>query len=168
MWERRGLPSPVGSLEGRDSILTIHELSRNLNIEKGSDGIFSKSHVNWLVTRAINNLSSKPDSLFMTEFYTCQSPTADNYRVAFEIMQKLLIKIANLGKDKNVPVVFVLAPSIVQANDKHWKVFMEKNSLAKKNFIRSSPNDRLMQFAKDNNILMLDLLPLLLRKGKRM
>lgn len=160
-------PRPSASLEGRDSILTIHEQSKELIIEKGLSDIFGESHVNWLITRAINNLFSKPDSLFMTEYYTCQSPIPDDYHVAFRIMQDFLIKIANLGKEKDVPVVFVLAPSIVQADDKHWKVFLEKNSAARKNFIRSSADDRLMQFAKDNNLLMLDLLPVFRKEAKK-
>ena len=167
MGTHRFYARPSASLEGGDSILTIHRQLKDHKIEKGFDGILSKSHVNWLVTRALNNLFSKPDSLYLTEFYTCQSPIPGEYRAAFKIMQELLIRIASVAKEKNVPVVFALAPSILQVDDELWKLFLERNSVAKKNYVRSSPNDRLMQFAKDNNLLMLDLLPVFLEEGKK-
>jgi hypothetical protein len=159
-------PRPFASLKGRDSILTIHKL-KDLKIEKGFRNILSKSHVNWLMTRSINNLFAKTDSSHMTEFYSCQSPIPKEYRVAFKIMEELLFKIARLGKEKNVPVIFALAPSILQVDDELWSVFLEKNSFTKKNYIRSSPNDRLMQFAKTNSLQMLDLLPVFLEEEKR-
>jgi hypothetical protein len=158
---------PSASLEGSDSILTIHEQAKVSKNEKSHDDIFAKSNVNWLVTRAVNNLFSKPDSLYLTEFYTCQSPISRSYRDEFKVMQELLIKIASLGREKNVSVVFVLAPSILQVDDELWKSFLEKNSSTRKNFIRSSPNDRLMQFANNNNLRMLDLLPVFLEAGKK-
>ena len=163
----RFYPRPSASLVGVDSILTIHRQLKDLKIGKGFGDLFSESHVNWLVTRAFNNLFSKPDSLYLTEFYTCQSPIPPGYRASFKIMQELLIKIDSLGKEKNIRVVFALAPSILQVDDNLWKLFLERNSFTKKSFKRSSPNDRLMQFAKDNNLLMLDLLPVFLDERKK-
>lgn len=158
---------PSASLEGRDSILTIHKQSLDPKNKTGFHNLFSKSHINWLVTRAINNLFPTADSLYVTEVYTCQSPIPDDHRAAFNIMERLLIKIAELGKEKNVPVIFALAPSILQVDNELWTFFLEQNSFRKKKYIRSSPNDRLMQFAKANSILMLDLLPVFLEEGKR-
>ena len=156
---------PFATLEGGDSVLTIHK--PRPKIENGSHNLLSKSHVNWLLTRAINNLFPRADSLYISEFYTCQSPMADDYQVQFKIMQELLIKIADIAKQKDVPVVFALAPSILQVDEELWTFFVEKNSATKRNYIRSSPNDRLMQFAKANSLLMLDLLPVFLEEAKR-
>jgi hypothetical protein len=158
---------PSASLEGSDSVLSIHKQSLDPKNKTGFHNLFSKSHVNWLVTRAINNIFPTADSSYMTEVYTCQSPIPDDHRVAFKIMEGLLVKIAQLGKEKNVPIIFALAPSILQVDDELWKLFLEQNSFRKKKYIRSSPNDRLMQFAKEKGLLMLDLLPVFLKAEQR-
>ena len=77
------------------------------------------------------------------------------------------MKIATLAKEKNIPIVFALAPSMVQVNDELWESFLKKNRNTKKEFIRSLPNDKLMQFGAKNNLLMLDLLPALLSENRK-
>jgi len=163
-------PKPYASLQGKDSILTIHAQStqQGLKGDENPKNLLREFHINRLITRVIDKIFPQSDSSSVApEFYSCQSPIPQSYRSRFRIMQELLIKIASLGKEKNVPVIFALAPSILQVDDELWKLFLEKNSFTKKNYIRSSPNDWLMQFAKDNNLLMLDLLPVFLEEGKK-
>ena len=58
------------------------------------------------------------------EFYSCQYPNPERQDLMFRIMGELLRKIANLGKENDVPVVFALAPSIVQIEDELWESFL--------------------------------------------
>jgi hypothetical protein len=162
---------PYASFEGEDSILTLHPQSpvQPAQPEANSRGLLSKSHINRLVTRTIQNLFfKKADSVNIApEFYTCQSPLSDDYHLRYRVLEALLLKIATLAKEKNVPIVFALAPSMLQVDDKLWELFLEKNRSENKKFIRSLPNDKLMDFAANNNLLMLDLFPTLLLKNRK-
>jgi hypothetical protein len=162
-------PRPYASLDGKDSILTLRQQSKDQRIKnyEGPSNLLSKSHLNRLITRTINNLLSKPDSLYIaTEFYSCRWPISEDYHLRFRIMEELLLKIATLGKEKDVPVVFALVPSILQVEDELWELFLEKNSKARQSYIRSLPNDQLMQFAKQNHLFMIDFLPVFIQESK--
>jgi hypothetical protein len=157
---------PYASFEGKDSILTLHPQS-TVQPPKKSDGLFSKSHFNVLLSRTIEALFSKTDSVgIRPEFYLCQSPVSDDYLLQYRILEELLLKIAALAKEKNIPVVFALAPSNLQVEDKLWESFVARYRSTKPKLIRSLPNDRLMNFAANNNLLMLDLLPILLKENR--
>jgi hypothetical protein len=157
---------PYASLEGKDSTLVIHPLLKNQADKNPTDSrnIFSKSHLNTLITRGLNKLFRKTTHSDIPEFYLCQYPNSERQDLMFRIMGKLLLKIANLGKENDVPLVFALAPSIVQIEDELWASFLKASQTNQRKFVRSLPNDRLMEFAKRNNLLMLDLLPRLLQE----
>ena len=55
----------------------------------------------------------------------------------------------------------------MQIEDELWESFLKKNQKNQKKYLRSLPNDRLMEFAKRNHLLMLDFFPLLLQESKR-
>jgi hypothetical protein len=159
---------PYASLEGKDSTLVIHPLLQTQGDENPADSrsIFSKSHLNILITRGLNRVLRETTSSDVPEFYSCQYPNSERQNLMFRIMGKLLIKIANVGKENDVPVVFALAPSIVQIEDERWASFLKVSQTNQRKYVRSLPNDRLMEFAKRNNLLMLDLLPRLLQENK--
>ncbi len=164
-----GISRPYASLEGQDSVLVIHPEShpQSKNQQKDSSSILSKSHLNILINRSLNKIFQEYDSsLAPPEFYSCQWPVPEREDLMFRIMGELLLKIANLGKENDVPVVFALAPSLVQIKDELWESFLKKNIIYQKKFLRSLPNDRLMEFGKRNDLLMLDLFPKLHQESK--
>ncbi len=82
-------------------------------------------------------------------------------------MEKLLLKIVAFGKERNMPVVLALAPSIIQIEDEVWKSLLDEYHEVEENYSRSLPNDRLMKFAEMNNLMMLDLFPILRKESKK-
>ncbi len=66
-------------------------------------------------------------------------------------MEKLLLRIAGYADERGVPLVFAIAPSIVQVEDKLWSSTLLSSSKKKENYNRTLPNNKLMQFAKKNN-----------------
>ncbi len=163
-----GISRPYASLEGEDSVLVIHPESHpQSKNQKDSSSILSKSHFNILVNRSLNKIFQEYDSsLAPPEFYSCQWPTPQREDLKFRIMGELLLKIANVGKENDVPVVFALAPTLVQIKDELWESFLKKNIIYQKKFLRSLPNDRLMEFGKRNDLLMLDFFPQLHQESK--
>jgi hypothetical protein len=164
-----GISRPYASLEGQDSVLVIHPEShpQSKNQQNDSLGVFANSHLNILITRSLNKIVQEYDSsLAPPEFYSCQWPVSERQDLMFRIMGELLLKIANLGKENDVPVVFALAPSLVQIKDELWESFLKKNIIYQKKFLRSLPNDRLMEFGKRHDLLMLDLFPQLHQESK--
>jgi hypothetical protein len=164
-----GISRPYASLEGKDSVLVIHPEShpQSKNPRKDSSSVLAKSHLNILINRSFNKIFQGYDSsLAPPEFYSCQWPAPKREDLMFRIMGELLLNIANLGKENDVPVVFALAPSLVQVKDELWDSFLKKNIMYQKKFLRSLPNDRLMEFGRRNDLLMLDLFPHLHRESK--
>ena len=159
---------PYASLESKDSVLVIHPQLKNQRSDtRDTLGIFSESHLNILINRGLNNLLGETPAYTPEDFYSCQWPNSEKQESMFRITGKLLVKISNLGMENDVPVVFALAPSIIQVEDDLWRSLTAKERAAKMNCVRTAPNDRLMQFARDNNLLMLDLLPVFLAESKK-
>ncbi len=73
-------------------------------------------------------------------------------------MEELLLRIANYVDERGVPLVFAIAPSVFQVEEERWSRLLKYAEESEK-YIRSLPNDKLMQFAEKNNLLMIDLLP---------
>jgi hypothetical protein len=74
------------------------------------------------------------------------------------------VKFKEFASAKGVPIVFVLAPSDIQVYDDLWR---EATGEATQSlYDRALPNNQLTQFAKDHQITVFDLLPVLLEEGK--
>jgi hypothetical protein len=76
-------------------------------------------------------------------------------------MEEILLRIASYAGERGVPIVFAIAPSIVQVEEELWSSTLAAFGEASENYVRALPNDRLMKFAEKNNLLMIDLLPML-------
>lgn len=134
---------------------------------------YYKSHLYRLVKKSIATIKSKSkndiDAYTPPEVYTCQSPLSEEAKILYETMQQLLLAINHYGEESNIPVTFVLAPSMVQVEDDLWKQVQEYDpSITLQNDL---PNETLLAFAKANQIEMIDLLPALQeaqRKGIKM
>jgi len=99
------------------------------------------------------------------ELYLCLlKPTEETLRMV-KTLEALLLKIAGFAGERKVPILFAVAPSIFQVEDDMWAQIIkdEENPL---DYARNLPAERLMRFAKSNNLAMLDLSPTLTRAAK--
>lgn len=161
---------PYACLEGSDSNLSIRPPAKVRPNAKpqGTSDLLWKSHLARLISRTKKNLFATPDSLIVpAEITSCRLRIDQDFELKFRIMEKLLLKIAAFGKDRNTPVVLALAPSIIQVEDHVWKSLLDEYHETEQNYSRSLPNERLMKFAEMNNIMMLDLFPILRKESKK-
>ena len=160
---------PYASFVGADSILSIHPPAdvRPLN-RQGVSGLLLKSHLARLISRTGKNLFAAPDYLTVPgEITSCRLRMDQDFQSKYRLMEKLLLKIAAFGKERKTPVVLALAPSIIQIEDDVWKSFLFKYNETEESYSRSIPNERLMKFAGRNNLMMLDLFPVLRKESKK-
>lgn len=104
------------------------------------------------------------------ELYLCRVEPSRSTGLLYKTMETLLLKIARYVEGRKTPMMFVIAPSFLQADADLWASAMMEYDVDPKDCMRSLPNRRLMQFADENGLVMLDLLPILeseLRKGRR-
>ena len=89
----------------------------------------------------------------------CALYLAEEVQIQYEVLQELLVNTQEKAEAMGTPIVFVLAPSIGQVQDVSWETITAYDSQIE--LERSLPNTRLMHFAKENDLQMLDLLPIL-------
>lgn len=170
-------PRPFASWDEEDSTLKISPPPRN-NPTK-SDMFwqyYRKSHLYVFLDKRIRSLITKisqakqserkPSVHTPPEAYLCLSQPSEETKLMYRTMEELLLKIARYVDEKGVPLVFVIAPSIVQVENELWSVATQQYSDKQEDYQRTLPNDKLMQFAKKNNLLMMDLLPILQSEAK--
>ena len=162
---------PTVVFDTDDSSLHINPPSTKV---KRTLPFYYKSHMFRFVKKSISNIKSKTEKKTNTsytppEVYTCSVPFSEDTKGMYDTMQKLLLEIDTYANDNGVPVVFALAPSMVQVEDELWsKLEKYDTSIHLENDV---PNRTLLTFAKNNNLKMLDLMPSLQeahRKGVKM
>lgn len=172
---------PYASLVGPEDKLVMHPPKSKQTIKSASTSpsFLRKSHLYMALKMAKQNveaiLTLKQDSSFLTpytdpEAILCSSRLSDGAHAMYKTMERILLEISTFTNENEVPIVFALAPSIWQVEDKLWSDFIASRGI-QESYVRSLPNDRLMSFAKSNGIDMIDLLPPLLnatRKGEKM
>jgi hypothetical protein len=99
------------------------------------------------------------------ELYLCRKEPTRRKRLLFRTMEALLLKIARCVEARSVPIVFVIAPSFLQADVDLWSSALQDYGESRGDYIRSLPNRELMRFAKERNLAMIDLLPVLERES---
>ncbi|MDY8138866.1 SGNH/GDSL hydrolase family protein [Aquimarina sp. 2201CG5-10] len=161
---------PSASWNKEKQVLEIHPIS---NFEKKkkrvSTKFYHKLHVYHLIRTKINNIKNKFDpseqinsiSYTPPELYLCRSELSESTQLMYVIMENILLKISDYAKKSNTPLVFALAPSIVQVQDELWESTLSNADRNQDKYKRSLPNDKLMNFAKKNDLHMIDLLPIL-------
>jgi hypothetical protein len=77
-----------------------------------------------------------------------------------------VLTIDELAAERGIPSVFVLAPSHVQVDDGLWSEALRRYGETEANYSRSMPNDRLMAFAANHRLRMVDLLPTLMSANR--
>lgn len=125
---------------------------------------YYSSHLYRFVKKSLSNIKSKTvkggnASYTPPEVYTCQYPMTEESKEMYDTMERMILEMHQYGKDKNTPVVFALAPSMVQVEEDLWsQVTAYDSSIHLQNDL---PNATLSAFAKANNISIIDLMPAL-------
>jgi hypothetical protein len=110
-------------------------------------------------TRALDGYSSSIHT--PPEFYlAAKDPSAETLR-KIDVMRALMVEFQNLCDSMDVPLVFVLAPSILQADSEYWQYVFDAKGIDKGSHDRNLPNQYLIDHAFENGMLLLDLLPAL-------
>ena len=163
-------PKPIASWSEEDSTLNIiPQASQPLPTSPDpSWKVYHKSHLYALLIRGLGHLEYKlkhigqaNDGSFLDtppESYLCSSQLSEKTKLMYKTMEELLLIIADYVDERGVPLVFVIAPSYVQVEEEQWSRLLKHTEESEK-LIRSLPNDKLMKFAENNNLLMIDLLP---------
>jgi len=162
-------PRPFVTLQGNGTVLRIHPPPPF----KPEDSAFhpyrffyTRSHLFNLVDRNlslfIHRFSKREPgatSFSPPELYLCRTELSENTKLMYGIMETLLMEFNRYGKRRNTPVVFVLAPSLLQVEKNQWTSALSKFGVDLDGYRPSLPNEMLMQFARENNLFMVDLLP---------
>ena len=171
---------PFVSLEGPDSTLVFHPtLPSALGSSNGGRApawkVYKRSHVWTLINQSLEDLlrgvvgdqSQDRQAAAYTQQelipYRKSPPPSTDFM--FAAMTKLASMFREFSSAKAVPVVFVLAPSPVPVYDDLWLEATGKASQDR--YDRALPNKRLMQFADENGLMMVDLLPAFLSEGNK-
>jgi len=174
-------PRPFASWDEDDLTLKINPPPQATPTKEATSEpfwkIYRKSHLYLFLDRRINILITKfsqadqsehkPSLFTPPELYLCRSQPSENTKLMYRTMEELLLRIAGYADEIGVPLVFAIAPSIVQVEDKLWSSCLLNSGGKLEDYIRTLPNDKLMQFAEKNNLLMIDLLPILQSESKK-
>ena len=148
-------PRPFVSWDKENSELIFH--SPPPPPDKGlTSDLFTKSfkklHVLEFLNKKFNILKNKyfhgdqsenkPSINKAPEFYLCHTQTSKNTKLMHRTMEALLMKIADYVDEFHAPLIFAIAPSIIQVEDKLWTTTILNNSEEPENYKRSLPNDR--------------------------
>lgn len=158
-------PRPSSSLDENGSII-IHPPLSFKSINEESLPFYYNSHLFRFVNKRLKAIVSKSDkessSQFVApEFYVCRNPLSKETQDMYAVLQQMLLKITSVADKNSTPIVFVLAPSIAQVEDTAWQL-LEAAAIEDEIMLsRNLPNKILLQFAKEHNIRMVDLLPAL-------
>jgi hypothetical protein len=141
--------------------------------------VYRRSHFFQLLDRELNPLIVKfskaskatndhePSFYTPPEFYLCRSEPSEKTQLMYRTMEELLLRIAGYARERGVPLVFAIGPSMLQVDDQLWSSTLQRFGERPEHYVRSLPNDRLMQFAAKNDLLMMDLLPILESETKK-
>lgn len=151
-------PSVAFNTEGG---LQISPPSQNYK-KKEALPYYYKSHIFRLLKQSVANIKQKTTKDFSLEdlppeHYICRTPFSKETALMYETMKRLVLEINAYGKTLDIPVVFALAPSLVQVNDELWLKLQEADKSV--SLQRDLPNRELLDFAKTHAIEMIDLMP---------
>jgi hypothetical protein len=142
---------------------------------------YRESHLYRLIDRQLYELEDRLSRAKSTEYvssrdtpqemYLCRRNMSDQTRVKYRTMEELLVRIRDYAGERRVPLVYALAPAAVQIDEGLWLSMLRKYGEREEDYVRSLPADRLMHFAAERGLLMMDLFPTLEteeRKGRKL
>jgi len=157
-------PRPTASIASDSSIQIITpNFDRNLKTELP---FYYGSHLFRFVKKRMKVITSNSDKVEVSqsvvpEYYLCNTLLSEETDTMYNVMQKMLLKISSFAEENNTPITFVLAPSIIQAEDALWQSVIVEETSTPEVFVRDLPNQKLLKFAEEHEMSMLDLLPAL-------
>lgn len=174
-------PRPFASWSEEDLTLKINPPPQLTPTEEATSEPFRKfyrkSHLYHFLDRRIRFLITKfsqadqsehkPSLYTPPELYLCRSQPSENTKLMYRTMEELLLRIEGYADEIGLSLVFAIAPTIVQVEDELWSSTLLNYGGKPEDYIRTLPNDKLMQFAEKNNLLMIDLLPILQSEAKK-
>jgi len=172
-------PRPVAVWEGIDSTLILLPPPPKSEAIMDSSSIkwYRRSHLYLLLDHRLRILMDqfvgtgetghRPSILTPPELYLCRKAPSGETRAMYRTMEELLLRIARLLEEGGTPYLFILAPSRVQVDDAVWSAMLQEFGENREDYDPSLPNDRLMVFAANHELPMLDLLPPLRSEVKR-
>lgn len=171
-------PRPTVSWSSEQKALRYNPLktTNRLSNEKSFWKFYKRIHLYQFVRKKMKNINNKwnrekANSLLPPELYLCRSDLSEETKEMYVVLEKMLLEIRHEAERAETPIIFSLAPSIAQVQDDQWNSLFIDRDEEPSNFKKSLPNDRLMKFAKENDLNMIDLLPALRKeagKGKRL
>jgi len=171
-------PRPTVSLSEDETELIMNPMEAlSQSKPKTAWKFWRKLHLFHFVQTRVNAMSSSQPKDIEHQFtkytppelYLCKKSLSEETKLMYTTLQKLLIEISNYTAHKNISIVYALAPSILQVDDTLWSTTISKYSGNPNLYDPALPNNTLMNFAKDNDLMMIDLLPILqegTREGK--
>jgi len=163
---------PFASWFEEDRTLKINPPLQTTSIKEANSRPFwkfyIKSHLYHFLDKKIRFLVTKYSHDYTTpELYLCHPRPSKKTEQMYRTMEELLLKIAGYADEAGVPIVFVIAPTMIQVEDELWSSTFLNLGEKPEDYIKTLPNDKLMQFAKKNNLLMVDLLPIFQSEEKK-
>jgi len=153
---------PVVSVEEPGERLVIHPASGAGEARPPAWKIYARSHLWTLIGKSLDKLlHGPPPSELAPELELCRKDSPARMDQMVAAMTGLLTQLQQFAAARGVPLVFVLAPSHVQVYDHLWRAAIGEDPQAR--FDRALPDQRLMTFAQQRGLKMLDLLPAFLR-----
>lgn len=154
-------PRPQGT--GRESLWLSYKRLHSYNLFDRSVRILTNKLHRVKQTKHLSRMYSPP------ELYLCRKELTKHTKRLHKTLEQLLLRIAAFVDKRHIPLLFVVAPSILQVEDRLWASTLRAFRETPDDYDQSLPNKRLVQFAERNNLAMLDLLPILrleTRKGR--
>lgn len=171
-------PRPFASWDKTSSVLKINSAPQPISeIKEPSEPIwriYRRSHLYLLIRNRIYQLISMfsnsnhlPTIYSPQELYLCNPEPSEHTKLMHKTMKALLLKIANYANEAGVPIVFSIAPSFVQVEENTWNTVMQKFNKNSIELNIAFPNKLLTDFANQNQLHMIDLLPPLKSQAKK-
>lgn len=97
------------------------------------------------------------DEISQLELYSNKYTPKIKY--SWNLTKAIFIEIDRVSKEKGAKTLIVIIPERAQVYKEHWENAKRYYSLNESDYNLSKPNDILIEFGKENDILVLDLLP---------
>lgn len=154
-------PTAVLSDSGRVTIQEIDKKTAAQPKKTTELSGYKKWHLYHFIRNRLGNMTARLDKgntkYTPPEVYLCNPILGSGVADQYALLQALLLKTKLRIDSAGIPILFVLAPSIAQVQDESWQEVIDYDSSS--SLQRNLPNQKLMAFARENQLLMLDLLP---------
>lgn len=159
-------PKPTAQIDSDNEIIIVaapKDAIAHVAKKQKDKELLERVHLYHFVRSRIGNIRAKKDEKTTKfkppEIDICARYLTQEVQTQYKVLQQLLLKTKERAEAMDTPIVFVLAPSIGQVQDVSWETIIAYDATIE--LERSLPNTRLLHFAKENDLQMLDLLPML-------